>query len=472
VENFLALAAGLGLVWALGIALIGALFRFAPPRVALPAPWIAGCGWFVGMIATTLAMRALSVAGIAFGVVSIGAPLLAITAIAGWLAWRGRAAQLRGTLREAARALHGGGLDGWQRLAWRLIVAWLAVRFALLFAEVWWRPLYPWDAWTQWATKARAWYEMRSMVPFAGVSEFLSAPVDALLWFDAAPHYPATMPLMQTWSALLVGRWDDALANLPWWLTGVALAVGLHGGMRLMGFRPLAALAATALVNTLPIVNVHVALAGYADLPIAAYLALGTIAALHAIRTRGAGEVVLAAALLLSMTLVKNPGKAWLVMLLPAFVVAALPRYGVRIAAGLLAAAVFALLVGARSGVTLLGYKFYLQPVVHWGALFDAYFSYANWHLLWYAAVATALLGWRHLLDREVAPFTLAVASGLLFLFIGFAFTHAGQWVEDQSTVNRATLHLAPLVVVWMFACLRGLLRGSGEPAPAAAPAS
>ncbi|MDH5288063.1 MAG: hypothetical protein OEX23_15690 [Betaproteobacteria bacterium] len=465
--DFLALAAGLGLVWVLGVALIGALFRLLPPREALPVPWVAGCGWFVGMIAATLLMRAISAAGVTFGVLSIGAPLLAIAAVAGWLAWRGRGAQLRGTLRTAARALGGAGLEGWQRLAWRLIVAWLAVRFALLFAEVWWRPLYPWDAWTQWATKARAWFEMRTMVPFAGVTDFLSAPAGTMFWFDAAPHYPATMPLMQTWGALVVGRWDDALVNLPWWLTGLALAFGLHGGMRLLGFAPLASLAAAALACTLPIVNVHVALAGYADLPIAGYLALGTIAMLHAVRTRGTGELALAVALLLSMALVKNPGKAWVLMLLPAFVAAAIPRHGARIAVGLLAAAVFALLVGARSGITLLGYKFYLQPVVHWNALFDAYFSFANWHLLWYATVAAAVLGWRHLLDREVAPLTIAVASGLLFLFIGFAFTHAGQWVEDQSTVNRATLHLAPLAVVWLFACVRALVRAGREPVPA-----
>jgi hypothetical protein len=464
----LALAAGLALVWALGTALIGALFRLAPPREALPVPWVVGCGWFVGMIATTLLMRALSAAGVAFGVVSIGAPLVAVAAIAAWLAWRGRGAQLRGELRDAVRTLGGSGLEGWQRLAWRLIVAWLALRFALLLAEVWWRPLYPWDAWTQWATKARTWFAMRSMVPFVGVVEWLNAPPGTLLWFDAAPHYPATMPLMQTWSALLVGRWDDALANLPWWLTGVALAFGLHGGMRLLGFAPLASLAAAALACTLPIVNVHVALAGYADLPLAGYLALGTIAMLHAIRVRGAGGLALAAALLLSMALVKNPGKAWIVMLLPAFVVAALPRHGVRIAVGLLAAAVFALMVGARSGITLLGYKFVLQPTVPWSGLFDAYFSFANWHLLWYAAVAAVALGWRHLLDREVAPLTIALASGLLFLFIGFAFTNAGQWVEDQSTVNRATLHVAPLAIVWLFACARALARAGREPAPAA----
>ena len=92
--DFLALAAGLGLVWVLGVALIGALFRLLPPREALPVPWVAGCGWFVGMIAATLLMRAISAAGVTFGVLSIGAPLLAIAAVAGWLAWRGRGAAL------------------------------------------------------------------------------------------------------------------------------------------------------------------------------------------------------------------------------------------------------------------------------------------------------------------------------------------------------------------------------------------
>lgn len=453
--DFAALALGLGASWALGIALAGTLYRLAPAAEPPPAGWLIGCGWFMGMLATTLIMRALSLAGIAFGLASIGIPLVIATLALGWFAAHGQPARIRGALTGIARALAGRDLTGWQRGVWLGIVVWLALRFALLFAEVWWRPLYPWDAWTQWGTKARVWYEMRAMVPFVGVAEWFAAAPDAKLWFDAAPHYPATMPLMQTWSAFLVGRWDDALVNLPWWLTGVALAAGLHGGLTLLGLRALPALLGTALVLTLPIVNVHVALAGYADLPLACYLTLGTIAAIVAIRTRNLAHAGLAVLLFAGMVLVKNPGKAWVFMLGPAFIVAALPRHGLRIAAVLFAGAVFLLLVGARSGITLLGYRFTMQYGMPWGALFDAYFSFANWNLLWYAAVATAAIAWRQLLAPAVAPFTVAVAGGLMFLFIGFAFTNAGAWVEDQSTVNRATLHLAPLVVVWMLVCLR-----------------
>ena len=50
-----------------------------------------------------------------------------------------------------------------------------------------------------------------------------------------------------------------------------------------------------------------------------------------------------------------------------------------------------------------------------------------------------------------------------------FAFTNAGAWVEDQSTVNRATLHLAPLALIWMMLVVRTWLAKS---APAIAMSS
>lgn len=465
--SLLALTLGLGLTWAAGAALVAALYRALPAAEAPPPAWIAGCGWFVGAFATTLVMRALSAAGIPFGPAAIGVPLAVVAALAGGYALRGRFAP-RQALRRAAAGLAGHGLDGWQRAAWLALVGGLALRFALLFAEVWWRPLYPWDAWTQWATKARVWFEMKAMVPFAGVAEWVAAPPAAQLWYDAAPHYPGTVPLLQAWAAILVGRWDDTLANLPWWVSGVALAVALHGGLRLLGFGRLPALAGATLVLTLPIVNVHIALAGYADLPLACVLVLGTIALMHAIATRGRADAALGIALFAAMVLTKNPGKAWVLMLLPAFVAAAVPRHGVRIAVAILAAAVFALLYAARSGFTLLNYHFTLQTAMPWGALFDAYFSFANWHLLWYAVVAAVVVGARQLFAPGVAPWTVAVAGGLVFLVVGFAFTNAGAWVEDQSTVNRATLHLAPVVVVWLLVMLRArLAQGRAAAAPA-----
>ncbi len=236
---------------------------------------------------------------------------------------------------------------------------------------------------------------------------------------------------------------------------GVAFSAAIYGALRRLDFDPVIALVGSAIVMSLPILNVHIALAGYADLPMATYLTLGTLAALHAVRTRSAIDAGVALVLLAACVLVKNPGKAWLIVLVPGMLVAAMPRRGLQLAGIAFAAAALAILALARSGVNILGYQLSPQFALPWNALFDAYFSLGNWNLLWYCAVATTALGWRQLLSRDVAPFTCVVAAGVMFLFIGFAFTNAGVWVEDQSTVNRATLHLAPLIVVWMLVTLR-----------------
>jgi hypothetical protein len=117
--------------------------------------------------------------------------------------------------------LIGADLAGVERALWIAAMVWLVLRFALLLLEVTMRPLYPWDAWTQWATKARVWFALKTMVPFVGVPDWFALP-SGTAYYDAAPTYPATVPLSQAWSATLLGRFDDALVNLPWWLTALA----------------------------------------------------------------------------------------------------------------------------------------------------------------------------------------------------------------------------------------------------------
>jgi hypothetical protein len=50
---------------------------------------------------------------------------------------------------------------------------------------------------------------------------------------------------------------------------------------------------------------------------------------------------------------------------------------------------------------------------------------------------------------------TVVVAGGVLFIGFVLSFTNARDWVADQSTVNRATLHVAPLVAIWMLVVFR-----------------
>ncbi len=480
--DFLALGLGHALVWALGVAIVllppqwrtraggtgtggtgtggtGAGGTEAGGRREGELAWNLGAGWFVGAFVLTLVMRAESGLGVAFARAAIGVPLLlALLAIVAMSFFAGAGAgstlaRTRAALRDATRTAVGADLPGVARGLWLALLAWLGLRFALLLVEVSTRPLYAWDTWMQWATKARVWFELRTLVPFAPFDVWL--PANGAVYFDAAPHYPATVPLWQVWSALLIGRWDDSLTNLAWWCTALALCLAVYGFLRGAGGSRLFALVGAWLVGSLPMLNVHVALAGYADLPIAAYLTVAALAGWRWTRDRRTGDLLLLLICLAALPTIKNPGKAWLVLLLPGLAVGLWPRWGLRVALGLVAAGVLALLVLVQTSPVILGYRIQYDGSFPWQALVDAYFLYANWHLLWFAVIAVAILGWRSLREPGIASFTVTLGLGLLFLLFGFAFTNAAAWVEDQSTVNRATLHLAPLAVVCMLLVYR-----------------
>jgi hypothetical protein len=414
-------------------------------------------GGLAGLFIATLWLRLLSFVGIRFSVISIAVPLAVATIVlVGWIARQHRLPireSLRAWFSEMRASLSGSSQDGAARLLWRLSLLWLLLRAALLFVEIATRPLYPWDSWTQWATKARVWYELGRIAPFAPTEEWLASGGAA--YFDAAPNYPGTVGLMQVLACNFLGRWDDTLMNLPFWMLTVAFAFAVFGAMRGMGFTPVQALAGTWLVSSLPLGNAHVALAGYADLPLAIYFCAGILACLRWLKSREPADAALALLLLAACPLLKIPGRIWVLLVLPALIVGLLPRRGPRIVGAGYALAVLGLIVLAQTSPLILGYRLHLEFAPDWEALANSFFLYDNWHLLWYGAIAAALLGRRELLAPQVAPLTAVVAGGMIFLTVVLLFTNASDWVSDQTTVNRASLHVAPLVAVWALVVFR-----------------
>lgn len=460
----LRLIAGWALPWLLGIALVAALRARSggggENRVdAGEAAWNAGCGFFAGAFVLTLWMRAVSMMGLRFSIASVALPLLVATLALGAIAWRRQHASSApppgGTSpappgspaapgspvppRPPSRAAH---------VLWFGIAGWMALRFVLLLLEVLWIPLYPWDSWVQWATKARVWYGMGRIVPFVHSEQWFAA--NGAAWFDAAPNYPATVPLWQVWSSLALGRWDDALMNLPWWLTAVALAIAVYGLLRASGASALRAMIGTWLVSSLPLANVHVALAGYADLPMAAYYATAALALWRWTLSRRLGDAALALLLAVACVTIKTPGIVWALTLVPAVIVALWPQRGLRVVGIGVAATLFALLVLARTHPVVLGYRLHLDFEPSWAGLVESFFLLGNWHLLWYAAIAIAILAWRDLRSPRLLPLGVTIGVGFVFLAVVFAFTNARNWVAGQTTINRAVLHIAPLAAVWI----------------------
>jgi hypothetical protein len=379
-----------------------------------------------------------------FSLMSISLPLLAVTAaLIAWAARRGRVSLP--AIRSALTALVSPSVVGWQRVIWIVLIAWLVAHFALMAAEVAWRPLYPWDAWVQWATKARVWYELGHIAPFVRGDVWL-AGVDGA-YFDASPNYPATVPLLQVWTCMALGRWDDSAMNWPWLAILAALVAAVYGALRGEGVAPLSALFGAYLLASLPLVDVHVALAGYADLPMGAVYTLAAIAFYRWAMRRDMRDAVIALLLAGACPLIKAPGWIWAATLIPGVVIVLLPRRGARIVGVGFAVAALALLALARTEPMLLGYRLHLNFAPAWAQLVKSYYLMGNWNLLWYAVIALVAFGWRHLMKPPLLPLTAVTAAGLGFLFFVFAFTDAAAWLADLTTANRATLHIVPLLV-------------------------
>jgi hypothetical protein len=448
--KLISLIAGLLLPWLIGLALVLAM---QSPRRPLAAPgevaWILGAGYLVGAFALTLWMRALSRVGLMFSGVNIALPLIVGSAVLFFFSWRRHRHAIADAVKKGARALFvPAELGGVGLVAWRLAVAWLVLRFALFALEIAWQPLYPWDAWIQWATKARVWYELGHLAPFARTDAWFAA--NGAYFFDASPEYPATVPLLQVWACIALGRWDDTLMNWPWWQIAASLTLATYGGLRSLGVGTLSSIAGAFFVATLPLANAHVALAGYADLPLAAFYAAAALAFLRWQQTRDWRDACLLLLLALACTQIKNPGIFWAATLVPGAAIVIWPRHAIKLVVAAFGGALCLLLVLAHTEVTVFNYRLHLNFNPAWGALGESFFVLGNWHLLWYGVIVVGILAWRELYKPALAPLTAIIASGTLFLFIVFGFTDARAWVEEQTTVNRATLHFAPLIAIYL----------------------
>jgi hypothetical protein len=402
-------------------------------------------------------MRVESLAGIPFGVVSIGAPALVLAIVFAVLARR-RGADVRGACAAAWQSLAARDLAGSARLAWFALVAWIGVRLGLLLVEVALRPLYAWDAWSAWATKAKAYFAMRTLVPFVDLAGWAGATTP--VWYDAAPAQPATLPLLQAWIAIVVGAWDDASVASPWWLFFVALVLVVYGEVRRRGASALHALVGAWLVATLPLAGTQVALAGYPDLPLALAFTLGALAGVRAVRTRAPIDVVAAIAALASLALYKASGWAWLVVALPGLAAAALgPAWHRRVGVVLIGVAVAIVGVAARFPTFALGpVTFAYAPA--WDAFAMDSLLLANWHLVALGIVGTIVLRHKRVLDAEVAPLTLTLAAGAVWIAMLVAFPAFRAWGADYLGLNRAALVIVPFAIAWMAIAML-------DPAPA-----
>lgn len=449
------------LPWLFGCALLAGLCKTSPRWNTYV---IVGHGYLVGLFLTTLIIRAWDAIGLPLHFWSI-ALCIALLSTGVYAGTRNRQDMVQQPVIKQADPT-------WQRALMWLLVILVLYRYYGLAREIWLRPLYPWDAWMNWAPKAVIWFHLGELASFISPQQWLEQPVDLLTYTTGAQNawkYPVTVPLIQLWGMLGAGASDQNFSNLPWLLAPLAFGLALYGHLKGLGDAALLAAGACYILLSIPYLGVHSVLSGYADLWLA--LAFGAaIMSLHEwqlSRHRSWGGLALVFAF--ACTQLKLPGVVLGGIVLTVFVVSLFnPGRKFILSAIFLIIPVLLYLTMAglsldipavghlevsttRIAVPYIGtFELNYHPV-H-AALATSLFSFSNWNIFWYLFVAILVL---KIFKREVfrGPTLELQCIALGFLFVGFVFyfTHIHQYVLDFSTVNRAILYFIPGSVFYVF---------------------
>jgi hypothetical protein len=463
--NLLMLAA-----WVLTLAAgTGAWLALQPVRVPGWRAAALGYGCVLGMLLAAGATALVARADTAHAFAHAGSWLLLFAGAAGAIAWSRMRQRLRGGF------VYNASKDNkWWTLLLGLALASLAWRGAIALHEILLRPTYPWDAWDAWAVKSKTWVLLGHYVPFVSMSDWMHHPSQEL-YTSIAWGYPSTLAWLQVWFASAAGGWVEPLVNLPWFVLWVGLLFGHYGQWRALGAGRARALAGVYALGSLPLLDVHVALAGYADLWVATLFGFAVLAWLRWLQQRDRSQLVIALICAALLPLLKLEGAVWLLLFALTVIYGLLPRRWRRRA--FLALLGTLVLVVAASGLKLpvpglgwvaIGRDSLDVPVighlsVAWhGAAFvsvlGSLFVQPNWHLLWWLAPLIVVWRWRELCahesSRHLGSLLLAGIAFLLFLFL---CTDAAGWAESYTAINRLLMHLVPALITFLMLLLRDL---------------
>ncbi|MDA0891581.1 MAG: hypothetical protein O3C15_04580 [Proteobacteria bacterium] len=346
----------------------------------------------------------------------------------------------------------------------------IVILLALLLSHVGWllynnylRPDFPWDAFTTWLYRAKLWVIQDHIVPLAWVPDWVSAKSD-LEYAIYANQYPKTVSTYAAFLGALTGGWQASIVGLSWTAAFLAICSITYGLLTLGGADRQQALISAYIVGSLPLLNIHAALAGYADLW-TSLLSGGGLALLLLWSTRSERPPLnLALVMLLAGAQVKAEGWLWLLMG-AAFVLIIwlVKRYGYRpvmlFALGLLtllwlsdSASVHLGPLG-QWGITdealhagLLG-SYPLRPFNPISSYFSIVFQQFNFLFLglaYGAALLALAITWR----AKSLPFLIMGGMIAVSQYCIFGLSVYSQYAETGTAITRLLLHFLPVAVI------------------------
>ncbi len=346
--------------------------------------------------------------------------------------------------------------DKWGRVITIIIVAWVALRVATLAFAVANYPLFPWDAWTTWALRAKVWVELGQWVPFVSAEAWL-ADGAGMTRTIAAWHYPELPSWISAWASSAAGAWHERAANAPWLGALLALLAATFGQLRRWGVSIVTSWVSVWLLVSIPLMSSHVALAGYIDLWVAATLGLAFMAALSWVRDDDTSQLALAILLVAMAVLLKKEALVWASLFIPAWLAGRLPARAFWLLPVVAIGALLALMQsqGFTIHIPLLG-EFTLAATGEWRWVLLHVFVFGTWHLLGYLLIISLVLLLIEMVrDRAEAWIRFGVTwvfGALLGFYVLFFWTSAAEWAVDGTSVNRILLHFTPAILFLIVA--------------------
>lgn len=420
----------------------------------------AGAGWLVGVLIAAACARFAASADTAHAF-ACAWPWCAAIGVAAWIA---AAARLRG--HPHGFFVRPPSMRAALRIVWWLLLLWIVARLALLGDEASLRPVFPWDAWSAWAVKPKSWFLLGRAEPYVSMLDWLASPQLATRT-AASWGYPELLAWIELWFASAAGAWNEPLVDVAWCGALAAFSLAAYGYWRALGLASWLALAFVYVLVSLPLIDAHVALAGYADLWLALTLGLATLAWVRWIVDGERGQLALAACLALCLPAIKLEGTVWLLTFGSVVVLDLLPRRWRWPTLGAIAIVVLAAVAAGAFGAVSMSWNRIEVPslgtfALAWhgvgGAMVASLFTLPNWHLFWYALpVLLALRRTRFRGDRAARMLGLMLLIDFAFLFVLFFLTTASAWAQDFTSANRLILQLVPSVLVLAATLLRPL---------------
>lgn len=431
----------------------------------LPHTLLLGAGYGVGAVTVAKLLHLAAHAGVPL---STAGWLVVVVGLAasGWLVRASLLSQRipEGAFLDTREASFPGETKVWFRdPVIVVLLLLLAAHLGMTLSNNLIRPIFPWDAFTTWMYRAKTWALQNEIAPMVSVEDWIAAGGHSS-YALRAHHYPTALSIYAAFMSSLVGGWHDAAASIPWSLCLLALCLTTHGMLVLAGSSGRLAVIGAYLMGSMPLLNIHAALAGYGDIWMALYSGVG-LAGLLIWRARGClAALSIGLVLLILGTQIKAEGWLWLGL---GIIFIAFEWFAARLGYVLLLASLTAVIAVVWGlGIT----HFSLEPFGHWG-IDDTYLhagvlgsyelrlynpAHNYWHILfeqanflllggfYLVALTIVTVRWRY----GAGPFWVMGLLIALSQLVIFGISAFSLYAETGTAIARLLLHFIPVALI------------------------